>query len=177
MLIEAAGTRLAIDLLESLRKYKFEISEIRVSYISKTGDITFVTFENLDSLKETYNSLYGKIVASRRNPFTVDISKAQLTPIVKDGLILSQESDPINTTTVEGLCELGRFFSVENFKLKSTAFNFDIEYRCFDVSDVVKIVEGRTRDLRRNTAREAAVSRQKTSVLSFISLVMVPAVK
>jgi len=100
MLIEAAGTRLAIDLLESLRKYKFEISEIRVSYISKTGDITFVTFENLDSLKETYNSLYGKIVASRRNPFTVDISKAQLTPIVKDGLILSQESDPINTTQI-----------------------------------------------------------------------------
>jgi len=169
MLIESASTRLAIDLIESLRKHKFNVTNIRVSYIDKGGNLSFVTFSNLDEIKSLYEKTYGKVVAARRNPFTTDKRKAQLTPIVVDGLIVAKESEPINTSKVDGLCELGRFVSIERFRAVSESFNYDIEYNCLNVSDVLQVIEGRKRDLRRNSKRDADVKRHKDAIVGLIS--------
>jgi hypothetical protein len=169
MIIEAAGTRLAIDLFESLRKYNFIISDIRVSYISKSGTLEFKTFPTFEDLKQSYINKYNKIVSSRRNPFTRNIKNAQLVPIVKNGILLYAEQEPINSSSIEGLCELGKFVSVERFKIQSTTFNYDILFNCIDVSDDFKIIEGQTIDIRRNKSRKVDTNRHKDSVISFIT--------
>lgn len=168
MLIEAASTRLAIDLLESLRKHKFTASEIRVSYITKNGNLSFKTFPTLESLKSYYQEKYGRVVAARRNPFTTDIRKAQLQPIVNNGIIVGAEAEAVNSSKVDGLCELGQFLSIERFRLVSDAFNYDVEFNCQDVSDLFKIIEGKKQDLRRNTSRDTGLKRQRSAVERFI---------
>lgn len=169
MLIESASTRLAIDLIESLRKYKFIITDIRVSYIDKQGNLFFRTFANLDELKSLYEKQYGKIVIARRNPFTTDIRKAQISPIVINGNIIGNESEPINSSRIDGLCELGNFVSVERFRVVSETFNYDMEFNCLDVSDTLKIIEGRQRDLRRNSKRDVDVARHKNVIIKQVS--------
>jgi hypothetical protein len=168
MIIEAAGTRLAIDLFESLRKYKFIISDIRVSYISKTGSVEFKTFNTFDDLISEYNTKYNKIVQSRRNPFTKNPKNAQLTPVVKNGIILSGIEEPINSSSIKGLCELGNFISVERFRVSSDTFNYSMVFNCIDVSDTFKIIEGQTRDLRRNIIRTVNTTRHKDAIINFI---------
>jgi hypothetical protein len=168
MLIEGASTRLAIDLLESLRKHKFDATDIRVSYISKGGNTSFRTFNNIEELKDFYQKKYGLIVSSRRNPFTTDKKKAQLTPLVKNGLIIGVESTPVNNSNIVGICELGLFLSVERFRLVSTTFNYDVEFNCQDVSDVFKIIEGKSQDIRRNTSRKTGLLRQESAITKFI---------
>jgi hypothetical protein len=169
MLIESASTRLAIDLIESLRKYKLNVTDIRVSYIDKQGNLFFRTFSNLDELKSLYEKQYGKIIAARRNPFTTDIRKAQIAPIVVNGNIIGNEPEPINSSTVDGLCELGNFVSVERFRIVSETFNYNMEFNCLDVSDTLKIIEGRQRDLRRNSKRDIDVSRHKAVIIKLVS--------
>jgi len=168
MIIEGATTRLAIDLLESLRKHKFDASEIRVSYISRNGNIKFKTFSDLDSLKSFYQEHYGRVVAARRSPFTTDKRKAQLVPIIKNGLIIGNQPIAVNSGGANGLCELGLFMSVERFRLKSTTFNYDVEFYCQDVSAIFKIIEGKQQDLRRNANRKDGMLRQKNAVNKFI---------
>jgi hypothetical protein len=169
MLTEGATTRLAIDLLESLRKHKLDATDIRVSYISRNGKITFRTFGDVASLKSFYQEQYGRVAASRRSPFTTDKRKAQLVPIIKNGLIIGNQPIAVNSGGAEGLCELGLFMSVERFRLVSTTFNYDVEFNCHDVSDVFKIIEGRKVDLRRNTNRQTGLIRQKNAVTRFIN--------
>jgi hypothetical protein len=168
MLIESASTRLAIDLIESLRKHKFIATDIRVSYIDKQGNLSFRTFSNLEEIKSLYESQYGKIVAARRNPFTTDIRKAQISPTVINGEIIGSQSEAINTSVIDGLCELGRFVSVERFRIVSEAFNYSMEFNCLDVSDILKIVEGRQRDIRRNSKRDSDVIRHKNAIIGFV---------
>lgn len=169
MIIEAAGTRLAIDLLESLRKYNFVISDIRVSYISKDGIIEFKTFRTYEDLIREYNSKYSRVVNSRRNPFTRNIKNAIITPQIKNGILLyGEKEEPINSSSIQGLCELGRFISIERFKLESNTFRYDVLFNCINVSDDFKIIEGQTTDIRRNSSRRIKVQRHKTSVSSFI---------
>lgn len=167
MLIESATTRLAIDLLESLRKNKLIATDIRVSYISKGGQLTFRTFSNINSLKSFYQKEYGRIVASKRSPFTTDKRKALLIPIIKNGIIIGKETTPVNAGG-GGLCELGRFMSVERFKLSSEAFHYDVVYNCLDVSDNYKITTGNSKDLRRNIARSEGVERQRNPIIESI---------
>ena len=168
MLIEGATTRLTIDLLESLRKHKFDATDIRVSYISRNGNVKFQTFSDLDTLKSFYQERYGRVVASRRSPFTTDKRKAQLIPIIKNGLIIGNQPIAVNSGGASGLCELGLFLSVERFKLKSTTFNYDVEFNCLDVSDAFKIIEGKKQDIRRNNNRNTGMLRQKNAVTNFI---------
>ena len=169
MLIEGATSRLAIDLLESLRKHKLDATEIRVSYISRKGNLTFRTFADLNSLIAFYQAQYGRVVQSRRSPFTTDKRKAQLVPIIKNGLIIGNQPIAVNSGgSGKGLCELGLFLSVERFRLKSSTFNYDVEFNCQDVSDVFKIIDGTKKDLRRNNNRSDGMNRQKNAVTKFI---------
>lgn len=164
MLIEGSTTRLAIDLLESLRKRKLTAVDIRVSYINKRGLTVFKTFKDLDSLKEFYIKKYNKTVTAKRSPFTKDKRKAQLVPIIKDGLIIGNEPIALNTGSASGLCELGDFVSLERFKLISDTFNFHLEYNCTDVSDNYSIKSGLKRDNNRNKNRQAGMLRQKAPI-------------
>tara|TARA_Y100000389_G_scaffold204969_1_gene261396 strand:+ start:3694 stop:4401 length:708 start_codon:yes stop_codon:yes gene_type:complete len=169
MLIESSSTRLSIDLLESLRMHKLYATDIRVSYINKTGGLSFTTFSSLDEIKKLYKRNFERTVMSRRNPFTIDKRKAQQSPIIENGLIIGIQQQPVNSNKVKGLCELGRFVSIERFKLKSSSFNYDIEYTCTDVSDIFKITEGRKRDIRRNSNRDEDVKRHKNAIKGFIN--------
>lgn len=168
MLIEGATTRLGIDLLESLRKHKFEATQIRVSYITHNNTTTFKTFENLDSLITFYTKKYGRIVVAKTDPFTNDPAKAQMTPIIKDGLIIGKEPIILNKGGTDGLCELGLFLSIESFKLKSSTFNYELEFNCFDVSDNLQIRKIVTHDNRRNINRNKGALRQKDPIIKFI---------
>jgi len=168
MLIEAASARLAIDLLESLRKFKLTATEIRVSFINKGGTTMFMTFHTLDELKKFYNDKFAKIVNARRDPFTKDRKKAQLTPTVVNGLIVGKQAAPVNDSKIPGFCELGRFISIESFRLQSSSFNYDAGFICKDVSSDFTIVENRQLNLRKNTSRNTDVKRHKSSVESYI---------
>lgn len=169
MLIEAASTRLAIDLLESLRKFKFTATEIRVSFINKKGNTTFTTFSDIDSLKKFYYDNYNKLVNARRDPFTSDRKKAQLNPLVINGLIVGKQNVPVNDSQIAGFCELGRFVSIESFKIESTAFNYAISFLCKDVSSALSIIENKQFNLRKQSAREADTARHLSTVKSYIN--------
>ncbi len=169
MLIEAASARLAIDLLESLRKFKLTATEIRVSFINKAGNTKFLTFSDIDSLKKFYTDNYLKLVNGRRDPFTKDKKKAQLTPTVKDGIIISAQSVPVNNSKIPGFCELGRFISIESFRLTSSSFNYDAGFIVKDVTGAYSIIDKISSNIRKNTTRTIDVGRHKESVKSFIN--------
>jgi len=168
MLIEAASSRLAIDLLESLRKFKLTATEIRVSFISKRGTTMFKTFNDLESLVQFYNDNYSRLVNSKRDPFTKDRKKAQTVPLLKNGLIIGKQPAPVNDAKVPGLCELGKFISIESFKLQSSTFNYGVGFLCKDVSDLFTVIENRELNLRKNTTRTVDVNRHKETLKSFI---------
>lgn len=168
MLIEAASTRLAIDLLESLRKFKLNATQIRVSFIDKKGSTTFVTFDGINELKTFYTDRFNKLINGRRDPFTKDRKKAQLTPTVVNGLIVSGTSTPVNDSRIPGFCELGRFVSIESFKLDSTTFNYGAGFICKDISGDTTVRETREVDLRKNSTRSVDVARHQTTTESFI---------
>lgn len=168
MLIESASTRLAIDLLESLRKFKLNASEIRVSFINKNGTTKFMTFNNIEEIKAFYTDSFNKLINGRRDPFTKDRRHAQLTPTVVNGLIVSGVSAPVNDSKIPGFCELGRFVSIESFKLDSTTFNYGAGFICKDISGNTTIREIRQVDLRKNSTRTTDVGRHKTTTESFI---------
>jgi hypothetical protein len=44
-----------------------------------------------------------------------------------------------------------------------------MEFNCLDVSDTLKIIEGRQRDLRRNSKRDIDVSRHKAVIIKLVS--------
>lgn len=168
MLIEAASVRLVIDLLESLRKFKFIATEIRVSFLNKNGNTTFTTFPNLDSVKKFYFDNYNKLVNARSDPFTSDRRMAQLTPTVVNGFIIGMQNVPINDSKIPGFCELGRFVSVESFRLQSTSFNYDVQFLCKDVSSLFSIIENKQFNLRKQSTRETNVVRHLNAVKSYI---------
>lgn len=169
MLIEAASARLAIDLLESLRKFKLTATEIRVSFINKAGNTKFQTFSDIESLKQFYTDNYLRLVNGRRDPFTKDRRKAQLTPLVNNGIIVGVQSVPVNDSRIPGFCELGRFISVESFRLQSTTFNYDAGFIVKDVTGNYTIVDNIKADIRKNNIRTTDVGRHKESVKSFIN--------
>ena len=169
MLIEAASTRLALDLFESLRKHKFTATEIRVSFMTKSGSTRFSTFANYEALKDFYLLNYNKLASSRRNPFTTEKRLAQLTPVANKGILIDEVGKPINSSNIDGLCELGSIMSVERFKVTSSSFNYDIEFNCINVSDTFKILEGRSLDLRRNNNRQTGLNRHKNSLTTYIT--------
>jgi hypothetical protein len=168
MLIEAATTRLAIDLIESLRKYKLTASNIKVSYIKKSGGTHFETFANLDELVTYYTTTFGRLIAARKDPFTTDRNKAQLTPLVKNGFIIGNMAQPVNDSKIDGFCSLGDFLSVESFILESSAFNYDTSYKCTDVSAKFNVTNGRKVDLRRNNTRIDNTDRHQAVIENLI---------
>ncbi len=168
MIIEAASSRLAIDLLESLRKFKLTATEIRVSFSRKGGITTFKTFENIDEFKSYYNENFGRFVNSRSDPFTRDRRKAQLTPTVINGLIVGKQSIPVNDSRIEGYCKLGKFIAIESFKLQSSAFNYGAGFTCKDISSSINIIENRQLNIRKNEKRIIDLNRHRSSVESFI---------
>lgn len=170
MLIEAASTRLAIDLLESLRKSKLNSGQIRVSYLNRNGSVTYRIFESVDSLKSFYISTYSKIVSARNNPFTTNRNKALLLPIAKNGVLIGQEPDPIKDSITQGLCEVGRFLSIESFKLTLNTFNFDVIYDCRDVSNTLQIIPNTQFDLRRQSRRQKNTQRHRRHIIDLVTI-------
>jgi len=168
MLIEAASTRLAIDLLESLKKFKLNATNIKVSYITRSGNTSFKTFDNLDSLKSYYTANYNVIVSVLKDPFTTDPNKAQLTPSVKNGIILVAQTVPLNNSLIPGACSIGKFLSVESFELNSTTFNYGLFFKCIDVSENYKIIQGVETDIRRNDSRQIDLTNHTASLNSLI---------
>jgi hypothetical protein len=169
MLIEAASARLAIDLLESLRKFKLTATEIRVSFINKAGNTKFQTFSDIESLKQFYTDNYLRLVNGRRDPFTKDRRKAQLTPLVNNGIIVGVQSVPVNDSRIPGFCELGRFISVESFRLQSTTFNYDAGFIVKDVTGNYTIVDNikpeRANDESSKTATSLFVEERRSEIV------------
>lgn len=144
MLIECASTRLNIDLLYSLKKNGYVSSQIRQSYIYNNGLIKFKTFDNLEQLESFYLSEYKYIITARKDPFTIDKSKASYGKIAEKGQILTQELATINTNKIKGLCEVGPFVGIESFKLINSTLGFELIFNCKDISDVFSIIPGRS---------------------------------
>lgn len=168
MIIEAASSRLGIDLLESLRKFKLTATEIRVSFSRKGGTTMFKTFADMSEFKNYYRDNFDRFVNARSDPFTRDRRRAQLTPTVVNGMIVGKQSVPVNDSRIPGYCELGKFVSIESFKLESSTFNYGAGFICKNISSDFTIVENRQLNIRKNSSRELDLSRHKSTVESYI---------
>ena len=169
MLIESASTRLAIDFLESLRKQMLEITNIRISYIGQSGLTTFTSFATYDAFVTFYTQRYGRINSTRRDPFTDERQLKQDTPISSYGTPIGFEDEPKNVPEGSDLCSVGDFVSLESVLLKSTAFDYEVEYRVRNISDAYQIVKGNSFNLRKQTRRKSATDRHETKIKNFIA--------
>jgi hypothetical protein len=168
MVIEAASTRLNIDLLYTLKKNGFSSSQIRLSYSYDNGVICFKTFDSLEQLETVYKNKYSRIIAARKDPFTTDKSKASYGKIAEFGQMLSQESEAIKTSEIEGLCSIGPFCVVESLRLTNSVMGYDLIYNCRDVSDTFSIIPGRGFDIRRDGDRTVYMNKFKDRISRFI---------
>jgi hypothetical protein len=168
MVIEAASTRLNIDLLYTLKKNGFSSSQIRLSYIYNNGVITFKTYDSLEQLVAAYMDKYRYIIAARKNPFTTDRKQASFGKIAQYGEMLSRENDAIKTSDIEGLCSIGPFCGIESMRLTTPAMGYDLIYNCRDVSDSYSIIPGRSFDIRKDDDRIINMDKFKERIIKFI---------
>lgn len=169
MVIEAASTRLNIDLLYSLKKNGFTPSQIRLSYIYNNGIITFKTYDSLEQLVTAYTDKYKYIIAARKNPFTTNKKQASFGKIAQYGEILSRENEAIKTSGIEGLCSIGPFCGIESMRLTASVMGYDLIYNCRDVSDLYSIIPGRTFDIRKDNDRIINMDKYKKRIVKFIT--------
>ena len=169
MLIEAASTRIGIDLLQSLGKYKMVATNIKVSYMTINGTAVSAVFATVNDLVQYYTTTYGTLISARKDPFTLNRNLAQLTPIANNGILIANPSLPVNDSAIPGLCALGDLVTVESFNLESTAFNYDMVFICYNVSGQFKILQGKSHDLRKEPTRTADIARHQDTVTTLIT--------
>lgn len=168
MVIEAASTRLNIDLLYTLQKNGYSSSQIRLSYIYNNGVIIFKTFDSLEQLVTFYTSKYKQIVAARKNPFTTNKALASYGKIAEYGEMLSQESEAIKTN-IDGLCSVGPFCGIESMRLTNSTMGYDLIYNCRDVSSAFSILPGRSFDIRKDDSRTENMQKYSERISRFIT--------
>lgn len=170
MVIESATFRNAIDLFYSFKKSGFEVSDIRLSYIDNFNKVVYRNFDSISDVVNEYRSTYRLIISARKDPFTTDRNSALTTPIVKNGVQLFKEPDPINSGETLGLCAVGKYVSVESCRLVSTTLGFEKEFILKDVSDSFVILKGHAFDIRREKARTAGRTRFENKIKGLVAL-------
>lgn len=167
MVIEAASTRLNIDLLYTLQKNGYSSSQIRLSFIYTNGVIIFKTFDSLEQLVTFYTGKYKQIVAARKNPFTTNKALASYGKIAEYGEMLSSESEAIETN-VDGLCNVGSFCGIESMRLTNSVLGYDLIYNCRDISSAFSIIPGRSFDIRKDESRTENMTKYSDRISRFI---------
>jgi len=165
MIVESATIRLAIDLLYSLKKNGFEVTDIKISFVDV--NTKFKTFKDLNSLL-TYYEKYKYVNANLKNPFTLDKSLASFGKIANYGNLISPEVKPKNISLNKDMCQVGSFCNIESFKCINNVLNYDLLYNCIDISSNFKIYKGKSFNNQKNIDRYNDMIKYEKRISKFI---------